>query len=407
MFVRIALLALASAVFNDALAQQRPWRLTASAIPLVTRATPTAERQALTEAYFAQPMLNAGWLGTHAFAVTTLDFEGLTMRRGELTTGMYGEGYVDRRHPHTYLHELVAGVSGSLGPMAMSLTAGKGFVPFGSDDPMLRPTVKYPINHHLAQILERAVLIAGARYRSVIIETAAFNGDEPTDPGSSPTLDNFGDSWATRLSVVGGPRGGLRISGSYAFVRSPESANGQGLDQRKHHASVQWAGTRAMHRMAAMVEWARAAEQTPAGDPAFTFTSWLGEAEWTSPNRTWSAALRLERTDRPEEERAENPFRSVRPAIDHSLIGITRWNVVTVTAALALTLHRVGVMPFAEASLSRPRPTAPAAFQPESFYGSDRLWMVSVGARLSVGPRHEGMGYYGVRREPAMTSHHH
>ena len=162
-----------------------------------------------------------------------------------------------------------------------------------------------------------------------------------------------------------------------------------------------------MHRVAALVEWARAVEETPAGDPAFTFTSWLGEAEWTFPAQGWSAALRLERTERPEEERTQDPFRTVRPAIDHSLLGITRWTVVTVTVTRALTLHRVRVMPFAEASLSRPRPTTPAAFQPESFYGSDRLWMVSVGARLSFGPGHMGMGYYGVRREPAMTSHHH
>ena len=37
--------------------------------------------------------------------LTTLNFEGYTLRRGELNAGMYGEGYVDRRHPHTFVHE--------------------------------------------------------------------------------------------------------------------------------------------------------------------------------------------------------------------------------------------------------------------------------------------------------------
>ena len=33
-----------------------------------------------------------------------------------------------------------------------SLSAGKGFAPFGTDDPMSRPIFRYPVNHHLAQI---------------------------------------------------------------------------------------------------------------------------------------------------------------------------------------------------------------------------------------------------------------
>ncbi len=29
------------------------------------------------------------------------------MRHGELSLGAFGEGFADRRHPHTYLHELM------------------------------------------------------------------------------------------------------------------------------------------------------------------------------------------------------------------------------------------------------------------------------------------------------------
>lgn len=405
MFVLTWRVVLLSAVGRALLAQSPPSNsalsLSASAVALITRATPTAARQSLTEAYLAQPMVNAGWRRTNAFVVATVDFEGLTMRRGELTTGMHGEGYVDRRHPHTYLHELMGGVQGSLGAAAVSVAVGKGFVPFGSDDPMLRPTVKYPINHHLAQILERAVVVGGARYRFALLEAALFNGDEPTEPSSSPTLSNFGDSWATRLIVE---REGFHVSGSYAFIRSPENPDGQSLDQRKHHASVHWNRALATGRLSALAEWARSVEKD-AGGPGFTFSSWLAESEWKSGR--WSGALRLERTDRPEEDRTTDPFRTASPAVDHSLLGITRWNVVTLTATRDLSLRRLRLTPFTEVSLSHPNSSAGSVFQPESFYGSDRLWMVSLGTRLAVGAGHEGMGYYGVRRQSPATAHSH
>src|SRR5688572_28895336 len=102
------------------------------------------------------------------------------MARGELSTGAFGEGYVDRRHPHTYLHELIVTGSGSAGPVAFSVSGGRGFAPFGTDDPMMRPFEKYPINHHLAQILERALLMGALRLGPAMVEAATFGGDEPT-----------------------------------------------------------------------------------------------------------------------------------------------------------------------------------------------------------------------------------
>ena len=92
------------------------------------------------------------------------------MPEGELAPGMWGEGFVDRRHPHTYLHELVLAADDLLGAAdgatRISLSAGKGFAPFGTDDPMVRPFLRYPVNHHLAQILERAVAIAARAGRA-------------------------------------------------------------------------------------------------------------------------------------------------------------------------------------------------------------------------------------------------
>ena len=60
-----------------------------------------------TEGYLTQPNV-LGVLRRGPLTLTgTLNFEGYTLRRGELNAGIYGEGYVDRRHPHTLVHEVM------------------------------------------------------------------------------------------------------------------------------------------------------------------------------------------------------------------------------------------------------------------------------------------------------------
>src|SRR5689334_14694648 len=127
--------------------QPHRWHLMAQAIPLVTHAANTAEGADLTEGYVSQAavMGRGDLLSGHLRLEATLNAEGLTMKRGELSTGAFGEGYVDRRHPHTYVHELVASGIGNAGPLEYSLSAGRGFTAFGTDDPMMRPFEKYPI----------------------------------------------------------------------------------------------------------------------------------------------------------------------------------------------------------------------------------------------------------------------
>jgi hypothetical protein len=51
-------------------------------------------------------MLHAGAFGRLRLT-GVLNLEGLTIPQGELAPGNWGEGFVDRRHPHTYLHELI------------------------------------------------------------------------------------------------------------------------------------------------------------------------------------------------------------------------------------------------------------------------------------------------------------
>src|SRR4030095_14925740 len=178
----------------------------------------------------ALPAWRLGFIGT-------LDFEGWTMPNGELAPGDWGGGFVDRRHPHTYVHELL--LVGDLAQHAeyrFSLTGGKGFAPFGTDDPMSRPFVRYPVNHHLAQILERWVGIAALSIGPVTLEGGLFDGDEPEHPGQWPRFGGrFGDSWSARLTVP--PVKSLELPGTNASLASPEHRPGAGLTQRKWDVS--------------------------------------------------------------------------------------------------------------------------------------------------------------------------
>jgi hypothetical protein len=316
---------------------------------------------------------------------------------------MAGEGYVDRRHPHTYLHEAVLAANGRALGTDLSLAAGKGFAPFGTDDPMVRPFVKYPANHHLAQILERAIVVGAARRGALALEAGVFNGDEPEGPGDAPNSARFADSWAARLTAAPAARlPGLELQASYAAVRSPEWATGQGADQRKQSASARYEMPRAALSPYALVEWARTREIV-AGRPTFTFSSVLGEA--AVRRGAFQLGARYERTARPEEERRADPFRSVRPGTDFSILGITRWQIATVAAAFPVERFLFGFIEIAR--LHAVEETQPSFFTPRSFYGADWLWSVSAGVRLRAGALHRRMGRYGAAVVESPSADHH
>lgn len=368
------------------------------AIPIVTRADPTATRSALTEGYVTQPAAMGHLMWKSFEGITTINLEGLTLKRGELTTGGYGEGYVDRRHPHAYVHELLAGVQGTRSNLGASLFAGRGFAPFGSDDPMVRPFEKYPVNHHLAQVLERVVAVGAVRAGPVIGELGVFNGDEPTSPASSPDFDRFGDSWSSRLTVL--PLDGAELSGSIARVASPEVRVGHGLDQHKASAVARFSRLTTDTWRYAMVEWEHTNEMTR-GITTTRLRSLLGEAAYCRKGAI--VAGRIERTDRPEEEPLADPFRTPRPSTDLSNLGISRWTTVTVSVS-SPPLRR-GVLsgrPFVEIARAHAMPgSPPGIFDPELRYGSSSMWMLTAGVRLRAGMMHDRMGRYGVAA-PAM-----
>ena len=367
----------------------------AQAIGVVTRESPAIHGRDLTEGYLTQPMvMAAATFWSDALELKgTLNLEGATMKRGELNAGIIGEGYIDRRHPHTYLHELVITGQRRVGDNGASITLGKGFAPFGTDDPMARPFEKYPINHHLSQILERAVAIGALRSRRVILEAGLFNGDEPESPGDVPNRSRYWDSWSGRVTLVPFPQGELQTS--YARVKSPENARGGGEDQHKQSASIRLED--AQHSGYGLLEWARTSDYV-GSTRTFAFASLL--AETSARYGAAIGALRFERTERPDEARLTNEFKTPLPANDLSITGRSRWTIITGRMAAQIPVARtVSFEPFGEVARIRFTPTLrPSGFDPAQFYGSDRIWSFSLGATLRLGMRHMRMGRYGIAR---------
>ncbi|MEP7000599.1 MAG: hypothetical protein ABI969_08965 [bacterium] len=376
-------------------ASQPAAHVMAQAIPLLTRADPGAGGVRSTQLALTQLLLMArlGFWQNRGELNAALNGEGLTMPNGELNTGAFGEGFVDRRHPHTYIHELMLSGRGSIGTLAYSASAGRGFAPFGTDDPMMRPFVKFPINHHLSQILERAALIGAIRLGPAIVEGATFGGDEPTHPSSLPRASRFGDSWSTRATVL--PARGTEIQASYARVASPEEPSGAGLDQRKQSVSA-----RAISQDGAqylLAEWARTVEHDHTTNrDAFAYETSLVEGALRAG--AFGVALRLEQSERPEEDRLADPFRTPRPSTDLSINGITRWRVASLQlAAPSVTDGVFSGYPFVEiAHLDAATRDSRSLFTPERLYGTSRFWMLTVGVRLRAGDAHPRMGRYAV-----------
>jgi hypothetical protein len=363
-------------------------------VAALVHADPVPGGGSLAEVRLVQPVLLARADGPRRLGVlATFNFEGATLGRGELTPGAWGEGFVDRRHPHTYVHELLLTAGDLLGDAdgltAISLSAGKGFAPFGTDDPMSRPVLRYPVNHHLAQILERAVAIAAVRRGAVAGELGLFNGDEPERPGQWPRIGGrFGDSWAARLTAE--PAAGLELQASHGQVRSPEHRPGAGTDQSKWSLSARWDGIVKRRPTYALVEWARTSE---AGG-FFVFSSFLAEGAWTE--RRHRLHYRFERTERPEEERISN-FRSIRPHLENSILGITRWTIHTAGYS-APSLERGGLAlePVVEISLGRIAKVGGGFFDIRQLYGKEDFWSWTLGVRVGFGGGTHRMGRYGA-----------
>jgi hypothetical protein len=287
-------------------------------------------------------------------------------------------------------------MSGSHGAVRASLTAGKGFVPFGTDDPMSRPPLSYPSNHHLSQVLERAVAIIAVGTGPVVLEGSLFNGDEPTAPDVSPNLERFGDSWSVRLTGWRGSDWEAQLS--HASVKSPEHRDGAGPTDTKWSASVRWAGMLAARPGQLLAEWA----QTSEGHGVFTFQSVL--VEWSMRfGSSHLPYLRLESSERPEEERISD-FRTRLPPLDDSITGISRWTLLTAGYRYAARAGRAIFEPFVEGTLGRVSAVGGGTFDPQVYYGGQSVGGITLGVRLSYDLEDHRMGRYGIAL-PATHAH--
>lgn len=370
----------------------------ANLVPVLISADPIPGGAVLTEGRIVQPMagLRASALGDRLAFHGQFNGEGFTIESGELALGNWGEGFIDRRHPHTYFHEAMLvgklrGVNWGAGA-----GAGKGFVPFGTDDPMSRPPVRYPVNHHWSQVLERAVLLGQVRYGWLMLEGALFNGDEPENPSSWPNLERFGDSWSLRGTVQ--PGAGLEFQLSRASVLSPEHRAGAGLGQEKWSTSVRAEGTLGTRPAYGLVEWAR----TDEASGAFRFESWLGEGAIVLGRAR--PYMRLESTVRPEEERT-SAFRSRRPHLENSLLGASRWTAFTGGVAVELLRadERFSIAPLVEGTLGHIGKHGAGLFQVADWYAHPDFWTLTIGVRAGYGMKRHRMGRYGLAE--TTTSH--
>lgn len=380
------------------------WRLLgmAQVIPAMTTGfgSDANDNVTQTELYATQPavMFNVESPRSTVVLRTTLNFEGVTQPDGELTFGGWGEGFIDRRHPHTLMHEAMLSVNvRDLAGGALSLSAGRGFAPYGTDDPMARPVMKYPTNHHLSQILERYTLNAAFIKGAWSIEAGAFDGTEPDGPWDFGNFDSF-NSWSARITRRLGGTGTTapwELSASYASV--VEVHGGEDRTTHLANAFVRHDRTYGFGGLYSLIE---ASRSNPAeGDGYYAV---LGEVQLTrGPHRPYA---RVEVSTRPEYERdgatgTDGFFRYDHDAHAH---GATRWVITSLGYGFEATRLPYSARPFVEVqhnNVANARGDVAVA----DLFGTNSFFSLSAGVRLFIGGGPMRMGTYGVL--DAMTEH--
>jgi hypothetical protein len=382
------------------------WTLTgmAQAFPVVTFGAPGADdanplRRTLF--YVTQPavMANLESAGQQIVLRTTLNFEGLTQEDGELTFGGWGEGFIDSRHPHTLLHELMLSVNlWEVGGGAVSLSAGKGFAPYGTSDPMARPGLKYPTNHHLSQILERWTVNATWLLDRWSVEAGLFGGQEPHGPYDFSNIESFGDSWSVRVArrfgAGSGPAAEWEASASFASVT--EYAHTVAETTRLMNGALRHSAPIGSGHVYGLVE----------GSVSFLedheeFFSFLGEARYQRSGHQPYA--RVEYARRPEYAREGPAGQDAFFHYEHEEdpVGATRWLITTAAYAYDLTGTPWGLRPFVEVQHHQVAGDG-GGIAAADLYGDTSFWAVTMGARVFLGGGPMRMGSYGVL--DAMTA---
>ncbi len=347
------------------------------------------------------PLSGTDWVLTQNAAMINLEspergwsvrftphFEALTLQDGEITPGGWGEGFLDSRHPHTLIHELmVSRVWRNPNGWSAHLSAGKGFAAYGSDDPMSRPVVKYPTNHHLAQILERYTVNGALARGGWTLEGSVFGGDEPEGPFDMGNYRNFGNSFSGRVThgaEVGG--GALELSASVARIVEEHGGNEQ--KTTLFHAGTRWEGEGAYLLMEGAVS------RVDEAHPVDGYWSVLAEGGHRfGPIRAY---LRGELAARPEYPRESGDSGFFRYEHDDIPEGATRWRIGVVGIESAgVWAGTVLFRPFVEGARYRAERVdgvVDPRFPLEQGFGS-----LTFGVRIFPGGGPMRMGGYGLR----------
>lgn len=357
-----------------------------------------------TEPYLTQPalMVNVESPGSALVLRTTLNFEALTQPGGELTFGGWGEGFIDRRHPHTLLHEAMLSANlWNVAGGALSLSAGKGFAPYGTDDPMSRPVAKYPTNHHLSQILERWTANAVYLRGPWSVEAGLFGGQEPDGPYDFANIRSFGDSWSARVirrfggTGSGAPWEAAASYGSVAETHHEVKARTALVNGYLRHAGV--------HRWGTLYGLVEASRSEPEGGERGYYAV-VGETmAGMGRHRPY---LRVELSTRPEYEREAGSEDEGFFRYDHDAhaIGATRWLITSAGYGWQLSGAPLGAIPFVEAQHNRVWGER-GNVDPHALFGGASFWSLTAGFRIFVGSGGPmRMGSYGVLDD--MTSNH-
>ncbi|HUF13076.1 MAG TPA: hypothetical protein VMN78_08255 [Longimicrobiales bacterium] len=369
----------------------------AQVFPAVTTSLPADDGTPLnrTGLYLTQPavMLNLESPQSRVSFRTTLNLEGLTQPDGELTFGGWGEGYLDKRHPHTLLHEALLSVNvWARDSGGFSLSAGKGFAPYGTDDPMSRPVLKYPTNHHLSQILERWTLNAVYSSPRWSVEAGVFGGNEPTGPWDMSNIESFANSASARVARRFGT-GAMGIwewelSGSYGYV--VEEHDGAETTTQLYNAALRHEHDHTFGRVYYLTEASLSEPEHHDG-----YWSVLGEASlMQGPHNPYG---RVEYATRPEYPREGAPGTADFFRYDHDdePIGATRWLTLVAGYGVTATSLPYSVRPFAEVQWNHVSEEE-GGIDPEALFGRSSFFTLSAGVRLFLGGEPMRMGSYGV-----------
>ena len=112
--------------------------------------------------------------------------------------------------------------------------------------------------------------------------------------------------------------------------------------------------------------------------------------------------MRAERTERPEETRTGDLFRSRRPHLENSILGTTRWTILTLGYGFTLSgpVPGLALTPFVEGSHAVAGERASGFFDIEGLYGGTTFWSGSAGVRVSWRAAGHRMGRYGAAVRP-------